>query len=83
MGGSNSGLLMGATLTKHPGIAHAIVSDVGIYDMLRIELAPNGVYNISEFGTEGSRAVPRALRLFAAASRDEGRTISRVLHGDW
>ena len=51
MGGSNGGLLMGATLTQHPGIAHAVVSSVGIYDMLRVELAPNGSFNVSEFGT--------------------------------
>ena len=51
MGGSNGGLLMGATLTQHPGIAHAVVSMVGIYDMLRVELAPNGAFNVSEFGT--------------------------------
>ncbi|MEJ2615874.1 MAG: prolyl oligopeptidase family serine peptidase, partial [Ignavibacteriaceae bacterium] len=51
MGGSNGGLLMGAELTQHPGAFKAVVSFVGIYDMLRAELFPNGQYNISEYGT--------------------------------
>ncbi|HKD22895.1 MAG TPA: prolyl oligopeptidase family serine peptidase, partial [Rhizomicrobium sp.] len=38
MGGSNGGLLMGAVLTQHPKLAHAVVSAVGIYDMMRVEL---------------------------------------------
>jgi prolyl oligopeptidase len=51
MGGSNGGLLMGAELTQHPEAFKAVVSFVGIYDMLRNELFPNGQYNISEYGT--------------------------------
>ena len=51
MGGSNGGLLMGATLTQHPDLARAVVSAVGIYDMIRVELDPNGAFNITEFGT--------------------------------
>jgi prolyl oligopeptidase len=51
MGGSNGGLLMGATLTQRPGLARTVVSYVGIYDMLRVELSANGVFNIPEFGT--------------------------------
>lgn len=51
LGGSNGGLLMGATLTQHPELVQAVVSYVGIYDMLRVELSPNGAFNITEFGT--------------------------------
>jgi len=51
LGGSNGGLLMGAALTQHPDLFHAVVSMVGIYDMLRVELSPNGTFNISEYGT--------------------------------
>jgi prolyl oligopeptidase len=51
MGGSNGGLLMGATLTQHPEMLRAVVSFVGIYDMLRVELSPNGSFNIPEYGT--------------------------------
>jgi prolyl oligopeptidase len=51
MGGSNGGLLMGALITQHPDLMRAVVSAVGIYDMLRVELAPNGAFNVTEFGT--------------------------------
>lgn len=51
LGGSNGGLLMGAMITQHPELFRAVVSAVGIYDMLRVELAPNGAFNVTEFGT--------------------------------
>lgn len=51
LGGSNGGLLMGAAFTQHPEMFHAVVSMVGIYDMLRVELSPNGAFNVTEFGT--------------------------------
>jgi len=50
-GRSNGGLLMGAALTQHPDLFAAVVSHVGIYDMLRVELQPNGAFNVTEFGT--------------------------------
>src|SRR5665213_870991 len=50
-GGSNGGLLMGAALTQRPELFRAVVSHVGIYDMLRVEIFPNGVFNVTEFGT--------------------------------
>ncbi|HEX4591044.1 MAG TPA: prolyl oligopeptidase family serine peptidase, partial [Gemmataceae bacterium] len=50
-GGSNGGLLMGATLTQHPDLMKCVVTHVGIYDMLRVELSPNGAFNVPEFGT--------------------------------
>jgi prolyl oligopeptidase len=51
IGGSNGGLLMGATMVQHPTMVKAVVSYVGIYDMLRVELSPNGRFNVPEFGT--------------------------------
>lgn len=51
MGASNGGLLMGAFLTQRPDLARAVVSRVGIYDMLRVELDPNGAFNTTEFGS--------------------------------
>jgi prolyl oligopeptidase len=51
LGGSNGGLLMGAMITQHPDLMRTVVSQVGIYDMLRVELAPNGAFNVTEFGT--------------------------------
>jgi prolyl oligopeptidase len=50
-GGSNGGLLMGAAFTQHPELYGAVVAHVGIYDMLRVELSPNGTFNVTEFGT--------------------------------
>jgi prolyl oligopeptidase len=51
MGGSNGGLLMGAALTQRPDLFRAAATFVGIYDMLRVELDPNGAFNVTEFGT--------------------------------
>jgi prolyl oligopeptidase len=51
LGGSNGGLLMGAMITQHPTLMKAVVSEVGIYDSLRSELEPNGMFNTTEFGT--------------------------------
>src|SRR5438552_13123134 len=51
LGGSNGGLLMGAMITQHPDLVRAVVSAVGMYDMPRVELAPNGAFNVTEFGT--------------------------------
>ena len=50
-GGSNGGLLMGAALVQHPERVRAVVSHVGIYDMLRVELSSNGAFNVVEYGT--------------------------------
>ena len=64
-GGSNGGLLMGAFLTQHPDLARAVVSHVGIYDMLRVELDPNGAFNVTEFGTVKDSAQFQALYAYS------------------
>ncbi|HTT18948.1 MAG TPA: prolyl oligopeptidase family serine peptidase [Candidatus Sulfotelmatobacter sp.] len=51
IGGSNGGLLMGAAFTQRPDLFRAVVSSVGIYDMLRVELDPNGQFNTTEYGS--------------------------------
>jgi prolyl oligopeptidase len=51
LGGSNGGLLMGAMITQHPSLMRAVVSEVGIYDSLRTEFWPNGVFNTTEYGS--------------------------------
>ncbi len=61
MGGSNGGLLMGAALTQHPEQYRAVASMVGVYDMLRVELTPNGRFNVTEYGTVKDEAQFRAL----------------------
>ncbi len=65
IGGSNGGLLMGATLVQRPDLARTVVSYVGIYDMLRTELSPNGVFNITEFGTVKDPEQFRALYAYS------------------
>jgi prolyl oligopeptidase len=51
LGGSNGGLLMGAMITQHPSLMRAVVSAVGVYDSLRTESWPNGVFNTTEYGS--------------------------------
>ena len=65
MGGSNGGLLMGATLVQHPQLMRAVVSAVGLYDALRWELQPNGAFNVTEFGTVKDPAEFRALYAYS------------------
>ncbi|MCZ7684977.1 MAG: prolyl oligopeptidase family serine peptidase [Sandaracinaceae bacterium] len=65
IGGSNGGLLMGATMTQHPELVRAVVSFVGIYDMLRVELSPNGAFNVTEFGTVTNEDHFRALHAYS------------------
>jgi len=64
-GGSNGGLLMGAALTQRPDMFRAVVSQVGIYDMLRVELDPNGEFNTTEFGTVKDAAQFKALYAYS------------------
>jgi len=64
-GGSNGGLLMGAELVQHPDLFAAVVSHVGIYDMLRVELSKNGAFNVTEFGTVKDPAQFDALRAYS------------------
>ncbi len=64
-GGSNGGLLMGAALTQHPDQMRCVVSHVGIYDMLRVELSSNGSFNIPEFGTVKNPDHFKALRAYS------------------
>jgi prolyl oligopeptidase len=69
MGGSNGGLLMGAALTQRPDLFRAVVSFVGIYDMLRVELDPNGAFNVTEFGTVSDPAQFEALYAYSPYHR--------------
>lgn len=65
MGRSNGGLLMGATLTQHPEMFRAVVSLVGIYDVLRTELEPNGMFNTTEYGSTKDPQQFRALYAYS------------------
>jgi prolyl oligopeptidase len=64
-GSSLGGLLMGAEITQHPALAHAVVSGSGTYDMIRLERDPNGAFNIGEFGTVKDPAQFKALYAYS------------------
>jgi prolyl oligopeptidase len=64
-GRSNGGLLMGAELVQHPEMFRAVATGVGIYDMLRNELSPNGAFNITEYGSVKDEAQFRALHAYS------------------
>jgi prolyl oligopeptidase len=68
-GGSNGGLLMGAVLTQRPDLFRAVSSSVGIYDMLRVELDPNGAFNVTEFGSVKDKAQFDALYAYSPFHR--------------
>jgi len=65
IGGSNGGILMGAMITQHPRMQRAVVSMVGVYDMLRNELTPNGQFNVPEYGSIRDEAQFRALLAYS------------------
>jgi prolyl oligopeptidase len=50
-GGSAGGLTIGGAITQRPELFAAAQNAVGLSDMLRMELTPNGPPNIAEFGT--------------------------------
>jgi len=64
-GGSNGGLLMGAALTQKPALFRAVVSTVGIYDILRNELTPNGQFNTTEYGSVKDEAQFKAMLAYS------------------
>jgi prolyl oligopeptidase len=66
IGGSNGGLLMGAELVQHPEMYRAVVSFVGIYDMVRNEaVAANAIFNVTEYGTVKDAAQFKALYAYS------------------
>src|SRR5207244_2775179 len=73
-GGSNGGLLMGAMLTQHPDLMRAVVSHVGIYDMLRVELDPNGAFNVTEYGSVSQPDQFRTLQSYSPYHQVTNRT---------
>jgi prolyl oligopeptidase len=68
-GRSNGGLLMGAALTQRPDLFRAVIAHVGVYDMLRLELEPNGAFNVTEFGTVRNREHFEALYAYSPFHR--------------
>jgi prolyl oligopeptidase len=60
---------MGAFVTQNPHLARAVVAHVGIFDMLRVELDPNGAFNITEFGTVKNLDQFKALHAYSPFHR--------------
>jgi prolyl oligopeptidase len=73
-GGSNGGLLVGAAMTQRPELFRAVVAHVGLYDMLRVELDPNGEFNTTEFGTVKIPDQFRALHAYSPYHRVTDKT---------
>ena len=64
-GGSNGGLLVGAVMVQRPELCRAVVGHVGLYDLLRVELTPNGAFNVTEFGSVKDAAQFKALHAYS------------------
>ena len=60
-GGSAGGITIGGAITQRPDLFVAAQSAVGVSDMLRMELTPNGAPNVAEFGTVTKRADFKAM----------------------
>ena len=73
-GHGDGGLLMGATMTQHPDAMKVVVSFVDIYDMLRVELSPNGAFNVTEFGTVNDPDQFKALHAYSPYHRVQDAT---------
>jgi prolyl oligopeptidase len=65
LGGSNGGLLVGATLTRCPEAFGAAVGQVGLYDMLRYHRFPPAELWVSEYGSAADPAQFAALRAYS------------------
>ncbi len=79
-GGSAGGLLVYGTMAHYPDRMGAVVSHVGFGDALRMELAPNGVFNVTEFGTvTNEQQFPGMLAASPYHQIEDGRTYPSVL----
>ncbi len=64
-GGSNGGLLVGATLTQHPELIGAAVAHVGVMDMLRFQHFTIGWGWISDYGSSDTPQGFATLRAYS------------------
>src|SRR3954452_7879360 len=64
-GGSNGGLLVGATLTQRPDLAAAALPAVGVLDMLRFHLFTIGAAWTSDYGSPEDPEMFEVLRAYS------------------
>jgi prolyl oligopeptidase len=60
---------MGAALTQAPTVFKAVVAHVGLFDMLRFERSPNGIFNTTEYGTVKNEGDFQALAAYSPYHR--------------
>jgi len=84
-GGSNGGLLVGATITQRPDICAAALPAVGVMDMLRFHLFTIGAAWISDYGSPEDPEEWAVLRAYSPLHNIEDGTAypaTLVLTGD-
>jgi len=64
-GGSNGGLLVGASLTQHPDLFGAAVALVGVMDMLRFDKFGQGAGWVGDFGSPSNPEEFKALYAYS------------------
>jgi prolyl oligopeptidase len=64
-GGSNGGLLVGATLTQHPELIGAAVAHVGVMDLLRFQRFTIGWAWVSDYGSSDNEQDFAVLRAYS------------------
>ncbi|GGO25805.1 prolyl oligopeptidase family serine peptidase [Deinococcus humi] len=64
-GGSNGGLLVGATLTQHPELIGAAVAHVGVMDLLRFQRFTIGWAWVSDYGSSDDAQDFAVLRAYS------------------
>jgi prolyl oligopeptidase len=70
-GTSAGGILVGGALTQRPDLFAAILSRVGVHNMVRFEASQGGPANVAEFGTVATPEGFRALLAMDAYHRVE------------
>jgi prolyl oligopeptidase len=63
---------MGAVANQRPDLFGAVVSGVGVYDMLRVETTPNGAFNVTEFGSVKDPEQFKALHAYSPLHQVQG-----------
>ncbi|MDV2447722.1 prolyl oligopeptidase [Elizabethkingia anophelis] len=60
-GASAGGITMGRAMTERPDLFKAVIIDAGVTNALRMEITPNGLNNVKEFGSSKVESEFKAL----------------------